>query len=550
MKLKEKFFEILPLLILVNIFALIFYVIKPSVESLYHYIPLVMITNLLIIILCFSINIKKITKRFSSIRITTWLLVFLILIMGFLLREFAAPHTHHLYFDEDIYLNIAQNIAHTGKSILCNYGMPAKCFEGILNKQPHGLPSLISIIFFIFGTSENIAAFFMIIVSSLSIVLIFLAAYLLFRNEMVALLSAFILSLNPLSIFFAPTISAESLFVFFALTTTFSLLLFLEEKRFVNTILLASSLAFTVQVRPEAPLLVIPLLIFIIKEKINKKIIISFALFLVLISPYAFHSNYFKNESWGNPEGNKFSSKYMGNNFEVNGKFFFNNEKFPVLYTIFAFFGIGYMISKRAFLKLSFLLVWFVLFFVIYLLFYAGSFNYGIDVRFSQTLFVPVFILAGAGAYFLSENLNKIVKKINISISIVILLIILFFMPFIKFVSAVGEEAWDARTDHDFAMEAAKDLGASCTIFTHVPSMFLLNGNNALQTSYYSNSKVVNDIFINSKCVLFHEGYWCVNYKPFKDTVCKDLKEKFNLEAYRSITVKEKTYTLYKMAQK
>ena len=551
MKLKETFFEILPLLILINIFALIYYWLKPDVKFLFYYIPLINILNLIVIFISVLLNIKKIKNQFARLKKTSWILIILIFMIGLFLRAFVVPNTHRLLFDEDIYLNIAQNIVHDGKAVLCNYGTPKHCFEGVLNKQPNGLPVMLSVIYFIFGVSENNASYFMILASSFSILLIFCVVYVWFKNETAALVSALLLALNPISLLFAPTISAESLFVFFSLITIFSLKLILENRNFPSLTFFISSLAFTIQIRPEAPLLVIPLLVFFVKEKIDKKILIGAILFFVLMSPYVFHSKQFINESWGNQEGYKFNNKYALNNLKVNGGFFFDNERFPVLYTLLAFFGMAYMIRKQEFLKLSSMLLWFLSFFIIYLFFYAGSFKYGIDVRFSQTLFIPLFILGGIGAYYIIENfLNKVLKKFYVSFLIIILIIIISFLPFIKFVSAIGEEAWDARTDHDFSVNATKELGENCIIFTHVPSMFLINGNHALQTSYYSNPKILNNIFINYDCVLFHDGYWCVNYKLFKDTVCKSLKQNFNLKVYKNISVRDKTYTLYNMTKK
>ncbi len=548
--LNDKFFEALPLLILINTFALIFYWTKLSVNVLFYLIPLVIIVNLIVILFSFAFSAAYFKENLKKIKKRTWIILILIFIGGFSLRAFVVPSTHRLLFDEDIYLNIAQNIANEGKSILCNYGTPHKCFQGILNKQPNGLSVIISPVFFVFGAGEQIASFFMILLSSFSIVLIFISVYLWFRNEKGALFAALIMSLNPISLLFAPTISAESAFVFFSLVTLMSLRVFLDKRDIPSIVFFVSSLAFPMQMRPEAPLLAAPFVLFFIKEKIDRKIILGSLLFLVFISPYVFHSKHFLNESWGNPEGYKFSSKYINNNLKVNGSFFFDNQRFPIAYTFLAFLGIVYLYRSRKIMELSSMLIWFLLFFIIYLLFYAGSFNYGIDVRFSQMLFVPVFILGGMGAYFIPSLMVRFVRKKYISGAIVGTIITLSFIPYIGFVSAIGEEAWDARTDHDFSINATKELGANCVIFTHVPSMFLVNGNNALQTSYYSNPEIVNNIFINYDCVLFHEGYWCVNYKPFRDTVCKSLKQNFSLKVYKSMSVRDKTYILYNMTKK
>ena len=550
MTIKEKFFNILPLLIIANLFALIFYKIKPSEDFLYRYIPLMMLINLALIIVGFFLSIKYLKAQFKSIRKFTWGVIILITVIAFYYRGFVAPMTHRLYFDEDIYLNIAQNIADDGMAELCNRGIPGRCTEGVLNKQPNALPVILSLLFRISGTDERIASLFMIGMSSLSVFLLFLSAYLFFRNEIIALFSALLLALNPISILWAPTITGESVFVFFSIITLMGLGAYQEQRNTPTLIFFLSALAFSVQTRPEAALLAVPFLIFLLTEKVKKMHIYCAIIFLVLISPYVFQINHFKNESWGAPEGNKFGTKYILNNLNVNGSFFFANNRFPVLFTIMALFGIGYSIYKTEYLRLASMILWFTLFFGIYLMFYAGSFDYGVDVRFSQTLILPMFILGGVGGFFLSELASRIIKWKSISVAIIFLLILFSFLPFTEYVSAVTQEAWDARADHDFSMNSTKSLGSNCTIFTHVPSMFLVNGNNALQTWYHSNPRVIDDIFINSDCILFHEGYWCVNYIPYRDTVCKELKETFNLEVFNRINVKDKVYTIYRMRRK
>ena len=105
---------------------------------------------------------------------------------GFVLVVFVAPREHRIFYDEDIYVNIGQNIAMTkgsdsryetglwhmlstsarriiGQTGMCNDGRNEygdyNCFRLEYNKEPNGWPYVLSIVFRLFGVSEQ-AAFF------------------------------------------------------------------------------------------------------------------------------------------------------------------------------------------------------------------------------------------------------------------------------------------------------------------------------------------------------------------------------------------------------
>ncbi len=550
MNLKKRALELLPLLIFVSIVGIVFLNTKVPVDFLYRYIPVVMVINFVIIVVSFSLNLDWIARQFSSVKKIYWIMLLLVLIMGFGLRYHVTPATHRLYFDEDIYLNIAQNIVNDGRAIFCNYGIPEKCYAGELNKQPQGLSVGVSVVYFIFGVSEKVSHNFMIFISTFSILLIFLVTYLMFKNEIIALFSALLLTFNPISIIFAPTTTGSHFFVFFSLITFFALFLYLKKRSSLNLIFFMSSLAFTVQIRPEALLFIVPLSFFLYREKVTKHIFFGTALFLLLLSPFFLHSNHFIDQGWGSPDGNKFDLKFVQGNLKDNGGFFFDNLQFPLLFTVLSFFGVAYLLYRKKYLELYSLLAWFGVFFAVYLFFYAGSFNYGVDVRYSQMLFAPIFILGGLGAYFLMQKLDIFIESRKGSTIIIIMLIGISFIPYIDFVDSIWDKAKQSRTDHNFALESAKGLGEDCFVFTHVPTMFLVNGINAVQTFYYNNERVVNNVFNSTSCVLFNEGYWCVDDKEHRDGICKRFKETFNLMTYKKTTLGSRNYTLYWVSRK
>lgn len=555
MRLKDKIISLIPVILIVLFFYILFIVVTDFYQNnaiqnnLIWISPIFLAITFSLLIITFLWSFKDLKNLFKKIDRKTWLALIIVFILGLSLRAFVSPQTHRLYFDEDIYLNIGQNIVREGKAVLCNYGTPENCFEGIYNKQPDGYPFLIGMTY-LFSNSETAAFHFTTIISSLSILTAFFVSYLLFENKKLSLFSALIFSLIPVAIRWASTTSTGTVFIFFSGLTFLGFLAYFKSNK--NSILLFSmvSLAYTIQIRTEGFLLIIlVLLLFLFFKKdffktIRKKdFLIILIVFSILITPHMFHLYSVKGETWGARE-NKLGLEYVDKNLEDNGMFFFENTRFPIVFTFLALLGLAF---KKYWKKKIFLGTWFLLFFILYLLFYVGSFNIGVDVRFSLSLYLPISILGGCGAYLIAKTISRFTKKNWISLGIVTLLIIASFLPFIGFVSSVGQEGWSARMSHDFLVKEMEDLDDNCWIFTYVPSMVLANGKNALQPWYAQNQTVVNKIFEKTDCVFFYQGYWCQS-DPYKSNI-KYFHEKFNLTVYATKSKKNKVFTLYHMTK-
>ncbi|MCK4634589.1 MAG: glycosyltransferase family 39 protein [Candidatus Aenigmarchaeota archaeon] len=554
---KKKLIVIIPIALIILFFSIVTLYIESSYEKNILQDNLMWITPIffgiifVLILISFFWSLRYLKELFKKIDKRVWIILLIIFLVGFSLRVFIAPHTHRLYYDEDIYLNIAQNIAREGRTILCNYGTQEKCFEGIYNKQPNGYPFLMSMLF-LFGTSEMVAHYATAIISSLIIPFIFLIAYLLFNNQRIGLLSSLFFSLIPISILWAPTTSAGSVSIFFMALTFFAFLSYFKTKKFPVLLFSFASLAYAIQIRPEG-LLFLPMvfLAFLLLDKNvfedfkKKEFLALLVIFSILVVPHMLHTLSVKSEGWGT-SGNKLGTEYVEENLKVNGMFFFENTRFPVVFSILSILGLYPFI--REWKKKTLLVIWFMAFFVLYLLFYAGSFNYGVDVRFSLNLYIPLAILGGCGTFLVSKNLDRIFRKKYMSVAIVSLIMIIAFMPFYSFVSEIGEKAWDARMGHDFVIEEMRELDDNCWIFTHVPSVVLINGKNSLQAWYAQNSKVRDGVMKND-CVLFYEEYWC-NAEPYKSGACKYLHDNFDLKLYTNTSERDKNFTLYWVKEK
>ena len=76
------------------------------------------------------------------------------------LTLFVAPRTNRIYYDEQIYQSIGQNLADLRLAQMCNDGTVEygrlQCFSGEYNKQPYAYPHLLSLVYRVFGVRPAI----------------------------------------------------------------------------------------------------------------------------------------------------------------------------------------------------------------------------------------------------------------------------------------------------------------------------------------------------------------------------------------------------------
>ncbi len=153
-----------------------------------------------------------------------------------------------------------------------------------------------------------------------------------------------------------------------------------------------------------------------------------------------------RNEGWGTTEA-RLSLSHVAPNFQVNGRFYAGDERFPVVYTVLALvglFGAGHAVSRLTFL------LYFLLFFGMGLLFYAGSYNYGADVRYSLMTYPPLAILGGLGAARIA-GLARPSPTCAPRVAVIAAGLAFQFLWYMPVVRATTEEAWAARADVRFA---------------------------------------------------------------------------------------------------
>jgi hypothetical protein len=196
------------------------------------------------------------------------------------------------------------------------------------------------------------------------------------------------------------------------------------------------------------------------------------------------------------------------------------------------------------------ILLWFLLFWGIFIFFYAGSYGYGADVRFSLLSYMPFALIAGNGA---ASFTNLITQKFNKHINFILAaFIIVSFIPFLPSIRAITQEAWGARADHRFAREMAKMIPDDSLVLTHNPNMFLLWGKSAAQASLATeHSRDFKRLFYQYRGgIYFHYNFWCNVPDPLQNSFCKNILEKFNCTLVVSYKEQDYKFELYKIEKK
>ena len=382
------------------------------INMLQEWVPISLKINFLLLMISVMICWKDLSIVFKKFSNRFGLLLIILFLFAFVLVSFVAPRTHRIYYDEDIYANVGQNIALSGKTGFCNYG----AFEYgeyiphwlSYNKEPSGWPFLISLAFKLFGTNEAYAFAINNLLLALGVLVVFFITWNITESYFRSYLAGLAFCLIPHNLIWSNTAAAEPAAAFFAGVTVLAVILYLKQKETRYLLLLSLVLPFSSQMRPESiliiPWTILAILCFSPKAFLNRRIWSFGFIACLFFLPQIMHFYAVSGQSWG-AQGSKFSIEFLKNNLAVNGLYYLNNQYFPVLITALAVIGLFF---SRGFLRWRLLLLfWFLPFWGIFLFFYAGSYQYGADVRFAVLTFMPVAILAGMGGGGLRDLITR-----------------------------------------------------------------------------------------------------------------------------------------------
>ena len=194
--------------------------------------------------------------------------------------------------------------------------------------------------------------------------------------------------------------------------------------------------------------------------------------------------------------------------------------------------------------------VYFLLFFGIALLFYAGSYNYGADVRYSMATYPSLMMLAGLGAAWCVRRVTPWMPGRGAAAAIAAALVLQFVWLYSPVVRAIDDSAWAARADVTFARSLVADLPADAYVLTHNPGMFQVWGVNAGQMSLAA----ANPAWLDELAgrfpggVYLHWNFWCNVQDPVQRGFCEKVLALRQGEPVREYRERDQHYVLYRLA--
>ena len=455
---------------------------------------------------------------------------------GLLIVAFAftlmAPRTNRILFDEVIYENIAQSIALTGKASANFYANASPSQLDVktpwVNKQPNGHPYLLSLFYRVFGVSETAPHWVGRLETAVTVVILFLTLTSLLRlypplgggtssgSSIEPVASALVLAVTPIAIWWGSTAASEPAAAMMNALAIGSAVIYasvyrsteLAPWRTAAGLLMAGALGGAFYFRQESPLVVAVAVfsLWIFSDSWKKtETYLWLALALVIATPQILHFWSVHTDKWGAKDGPRFGYVYLYHNLTTNLGYFWNGKWFPQFFSIFAVLGLGqaWRISRKI---LLWGLCWFLGAWGLFIIFYAGSYEYGSDSRYAVISCAPVALFAGFGVALIIRWLSAY-RPLLILLG---LLTALHWSSHAVYVTTIGKGAEESRKDVDFVRQHARQLPEKSLVISQLPFVWQVNGVSAGQIGTLK-PKLNNMAALLQQYpggVYLHWGYW------------------------------------------
>ncbi|NIO20161.1 MAG: hypothetical protein GTN76_05300 [Candidatus Aenigmarchaeota archaeon] len=374
-----------------------------------EYLVQILLLNFILVCVLFVLNYKDIFSYFKRIKKTAWIIFILILIVGSIVRV-AWPGC----MSSD---GLCWNYVGEAETIL-------KLREVPFSKYSSGYPFILAISFFFFGLSYHTILYLNIFLSSLTILLVFLLTYALFKRDEISLFSALVYSLLPMPIHYAKFGASEVTGTFFATLAVLIFIVSLNVNKRNLYYLSGLLLVFAMHARLDNAILV-PVFIlglFLYRRKISlKRLKLPLLIFLIFMLPVSFYYvNFTTNFSPAkhpylhgkliSGEGyTTFSINYLFPNFIKNLELFSDGRLYPVLLYIFLFISFLFVRKEKNLLLPVF---WICVFLLLYGIYFGSLYVKGAIEIWHILLQPPVAILIGYGIFSVKDFLLGISGKL------------------------------------------------------------------------------------------------------------------------------------------
>jgi hypothetical protein len=497
------------------------------------------------------VELRRVKTRASTVAAAC-----VVALCAWALTATAPPRTNRIYYDEQIYQGVGRNLSDLHRAQMCNDGRVEygrlQCVQGEYNKEPNGYPYLLSLAYRAIGVSDTTAFRFNNLVAALAVLVTIVLADLLFNDTRIAVLSGIVLALLPMQLHWSNTAAVEPVAALLCAAAMLAAVHFARARTTSALVWTVAVTAFALNMRPECvlivPVIALALTLLAPREFRTRRLWLGGAGGLIASSLAILHIVAVSNEGWGTT-GPQLSWQHAVANFSTNFFFFFRDERFSTLCGAAAVVGLLAPGHPR---ERTTLAGYFFAFWLVFLFFYAGSYNYGADVRYSLMTYVPIAILAGGGLWRLADHVRWLRRgtwtdrSAFASIVAVLLVQFLWYLPLVR---ETGEEAWAARADVKYAREFVTRLPTNSVVLTHNPAMFHMWDVSAAQMSVTRGDphaiERLQARFAGG--VYLHWNYWCNVPDPVQNVFCRAGLNEYAHELVESRRERDFEYALYRM---
>ena len=387
--------------------------------------------------------------------------------------------SHRLFFDEDIYIQIASNLSRAPVAQLTLLGSPETVEVSTYYKEPVGYPTLLGLLFAVSGPSEGAAFVFARILFAFTVGGVYLLARDTFRQSWMGWMAALAFLTTPPVLEYSVSAGTDLVTVLFAVLGVWGLVSGAYP-------LAVAGLALAAQMRLEA--VVLTLFLFASPALGRRWKLIG----LALISGQLFHLGWVLSAApaYAASVGVEaaFSPAYVPANFVGSLGYLLNGGRFPWGISVLAAlsllaWGVRTLRSQsgkdtRPKLGEFYFVAWIGLMMAVYLAFYEGSFD--LNPRYSIQTAVPM-ILLGVTALKLFNTRQGLVVVIGVAFTL--LYSNLSPKPPDQDHSVAVD---DLAADHRRMAQIAGELGEGSIVIAGEPEVFLNHGVAALHAIFAS----------------------------------------------------------------
>ncbi len=449
--------------------------------------------------------------------------------IGFLASALLLAPIHRLFFDEDIYINVASDLARVPVNQTAVMGGPNDIDISTYPKEPAGWPVLLSLAFLAGGAREPVAFWFARFLYALTIAAVYHLARALLAKRTQANVAAILFGATPICFWYSVSAGSD-------MTAALMAVLGMWGTATGNGALAAAGFAFAAQTRMEL-LLLVPL-VWLSPRLATKWKIAAAALALFEVVHVGWVISVTPLLERAEEVSSAFGAAHIWRNLFDNTKYLFNPFAFPIAVSVLAILSVFRRSNSPPklggeFRARTLLAFWLAGLFTVYLCFYAGSFD--TNARYSIQIVAPLTVLAASFA------------KRPVWIAALLLSAVIPATQQYGFTSYL--QALEA--DHSLSVLFASRLEPDDLMISSVQQIFINNGRRSINAAFASMNKTkLEDEIRKRRQVWYHAGVRSNDENTDEWRADRWVKSNFDLHLIDSHEVGGFTIAFYRLLLK